>query len=192
MRHLRPVPVLLMVAFAVAACSEGPITPLDDAGSLNFKNGNGGPYVLMASGGGKYTLPFGQDQFSFNAKMSADGSVKGRSRYVSSFFEQTFRGNVVCMDLRQLGGADVVVFATDVPTPATAPPFAGPFNVWFVIDNGEGANALPDQLFSDFPPAFTYPGGVFPDDVADSCGLVSLPPPFLFTDLDNGNIQVKP
>lgn len=192
MRQRRPVPLLLMLAVAVGACGEGPVSPVDDAQLLNFQIVGGGPYVQMASGAGKVTLPFGQDQFSFNVKQRADGSVKGKSKYKSSFFNRTFRGDVVCMAWLQIAGTDVLAFGTDTPRP-TVPDVAGPYSLTFLIDGGEGANASPDMIFSDFPPAQAYPNGV-PDDAGGSCEAISLPPFVLdfFREPDNGNIQVKP
>jgi hypothetical protein len=146
----------------------------------------------MASGAGQITLPFGQDQFSFNAKQRADGSVKGTAMFMSSFFDRTFRGNIVCMAWIQVAGTDVLAIGTDFPMP-TVPEGAGPYALMFLIDGGEGANASPDKILPDFPPAEAYPGGV-PGDAAGSCEAISLPPFVLgfFREPDNGNIQVKP
>jgi hypothetical protein len=146
----------------------------------------------MASGAGQLTLPFGQDQFAFNAKQSADGSVNGNAIFMSSFFDLTLRGNVVCMAWLQVAGIDVLAIGTDFPRP-TVPDVAGPYGLIMLIDGGEGANAPPDMVFPDFPPAEAYPGGV-PGDAAGSCDAISLPPFVLgfFREPDNGNVQVKP
>lgn len=200
MRQSRSVPLLLLVTLAIVACSDGPIGPLDDGGSPNLaKGGNSGPYVLMASGGGKVTGPPGQDQFSFNAKKHADGTVKGEVKFTSVFFGQTLRGNVVCMAWRQTFHAgppdpnfvprDFVAIGTDIVSPD--PGNTGPFFVLSVIDGGEGANAPPDKMFPDFLPAFAYPDGP-PQDPAESCEAFGLPDFLLdIAVVDNGNIQVK-
>jgi hypothetical protein len=192
MRPFRPLAVLLMFALAFAACGEGPVSPADDAAWLNLQVVSGAPYVQMASGAGQITLPFGRDQFSFNARQSADGSVSGKAKFKSSFFDRTFRGDVVCMAWIQVAGTDVLAIGTDFPRP-TVPDVAGPYSLMFLIDGGEGANASPDRILPDFPPAEAYPGGV-PADAAGSCEAISLPPFVLgfFAEPDNGNIQVKP
>ena len=189
--RFRPVPVLLMFALVVVACGEGPVAPADDAQRPSFHIG-GAPYVQMASAAGQVTLPFGQDQFALNAREAADGSVSGRAMYKSSFFDLTLRGEVVCMAWVQVAGTDVLAIGTDFPRP-TVPDVAGPYGLTFLIDGGEGANASPDRVLSDFPPAEAYPGGV-PDDAAESCEAVFLPPFVLgfFREPDNGNIQVTP
>ena len=192
MRPFRPVAVLLMLPFAVVACGEGPVSPVDDGQLLNFQMVGGAPYAQMAMGAGQVTLPFGQDQFSFNARQRADGSVSGNAMYMSSFFDRTFRGDVVCMAWVQVAGTDVLAIGTDFPRP-TVPDVAGPYGLTFVIDGGEGVNAPPDRILSDFPPAQAYPNGV-PDEAAGTCEAISLPPFVLgfFREPDNGNIQVRP
>ncbi len=192
MRRFQPVSLLLVAVLTVVACSEEPVSPLEDARWLSVHNGTGGPYVQMASGAGQVTLPFGQDQFALNAKQHADGAVKGNAMYMSSFFDRTFRGNVVCMAWLQVAGVDVLAVGTDFPRP-TVPDVAGPYGLTFLIDGGEGVNAAPDMILSDFPPAVAYPNGV-PADASGTCEAISLPPFVLgfFREPDNGNIQVNP
>ena len=192
MRRFHAVSVSLTFALAIVACGEGPLSSAGDTRAPSFHMGGGAPYVQMASGAGQVTLPFGQDQFALTARQRADGSVSGRAMYMSSFFDLTLRGNVVCMAWVQVAGTDVLAIGTDFPRP-TVPDGAGPYGLTFLIDGGEGANAAPDMIFSDFPPAEAYPNGV-PDDAAGSCAAISLPPFVLgfFREPDNGNIQVMP
>lgn len=152
MSQSRAVVAFFTLALTAVGCGEGPVSPAADAPSPIFGVVSGGPYVQMASGAGQVTLPFGQDQFALTAKQRADGSVHGRALYKSSFFDTTLRGNVVCMAWVQVGGTDVLAIGTDFPRP-TEPDGAGPYGLSFVIDGGEGANASPDLLFADFPPA---------------------------------------
>lgn len=183
---------------AVSACGESP-TQTVDSGPLLARTASN-PVVLSASGGGKITGPPGQDRFTFTAEKRADGTVKGKVKFASSFFGQTLSGNVVCVAWRQtfqpgppdpdFVPRDFVAIGTDIVSPD--PENTGPFFVLSVIDGGEGANAPGDKMFPDFLPDFAYPGGP-PDDAADSCESFGLPD-FLFNIgvVDNGNIQVRP
>jgi hypothetical protein len=111
----------------------------------------GNPVVESASGGAHWTIPlpnvFGievvNQPLAFNARKYADGSVSGEFEY-TQIAGGTFRFNVAvtCMNVydgnrAKIGG--VVEQSTDPDNPP------GTF-AWFqVFDNGEGANAPPDQ-----------------------------------------------
>jgi hypothetical protein len=111
----------------------------------------GGP-VISASGGMHWTIPlpnaFGVEvvnqPLAFNARKYADGSVSGQFEYHQIVEGESFdfHVEVTCMNVydgnrAKIGGA---IRNSNDPT---LPP--GAF-AWFqVFDNGEGANAAPDQ-----------------------------------------------
>jgi len=108
--------------------------------------------VAAANGGVHWTIPlpnpFGVEvenrTLAFNARRHADGSASGRFEYHQVVEGTAFRFNVdvTCMGVydgnrAKIGG--VIVNSSD----PTLPP--GTF-AWFqVFDNGEGANAPPDE-----------------------------------------------
>jgi hypothetical protein len=112
----------------------------------------GGAPVASANGGVHWTIPLPNDfgvevvnqPLAFNARKYADGSVTGQFEYHQIVEGESFNFHVdvTCMDVyggnrAKIGG--VVTHSNDV----TQPP--GRF-AWFqVFDNGEGANAPPDQ-----------------------------------------------
>jgi hypothetical protein len=112
---------------------------------------SGSAVVESANGGVHWTIPlpnaFGVEvenqPLAFNARKYADGSVSGQFEYHQIVEGETFNFNVdvTCMNVygnrAKIGG--VVKNSSD----PTEPP--GTF-AWFqVFDNGEGADAPPDQ-----------------------------------------------
>jgi hypothetical protein len=111
-----------------------------------------GPAVASASGGMHWTIPlpnaFGVEVWNrtlaFNARKYADGSVSGRFAYHQVVEGEAFKFNVevTCMNVYDGNRAKIggVIRVSNDPT---LPP--GTF-AWFqVFDNGEGAQAPPDQ-----------------------------------------------
>ena len=110
------------------------------------------PPVISANGGVHWTIPlpnaFGVEvlnqPLAFNARKDADGAASGRFTYHQIVEGESFDFgvDVTCMNVydgnrAKIGG--VIVNSND----PTLPP--GVF-AWFqVFDNGEGANAPPDQ-----------------------------------------------
>ena len=112
----------------------------------------GGPAVISASGGIHWTIPlpnaFGVEvlnqPLAFNATKYADGSVKGQFEYHQVVEGESFNFHVevTCMNVYDGNRAKIggVIRNSNDPT---QPP--GNF-AWFqVFDNGEGAQAPPDQ-----------------------------------------------
>jgi hypothetical protein len=113
----------------------------------------GGPGVVAsASGGVHWTIPLpndfdveiGNQPLSFNAKKYADGTVSGEFEYHQLGLGESFNFHVdvTCMNVYDGNRAKIggVIRVSNDPT---LPP--GVF-AWFqVFDNGEGANAPPDQ-----------------------------------------------
>lgn len=124
------------------------------AGLITFPaTAAGGPGVVAsASGGVHWTIPLpnefgvdiGNQPLSFNAKKYANGAVSGEFEYHQLGLGESFNFHVdvTCMNVydghrAKIGG---VIRVSNDPT---LPP--GVF-AWFqVFDNGEGANAPPDQ-----------------------------------------------
>jgi hypothetical protein len=111
-----------------------------------------GAPVISASGGVHWTIPlpnpFGVEvrnqPLAFNAKKDADGSVSGQFEYHQIVEGESFNFHVAvtCMNVYDGNRAKIggVIKNSNDPT---LPP--GTF-AWFqVFDNGEGANAPPDQ-----------------------------------------------
>jgi hypothetical protein len=112
----------------------------------------GSGLVASASGGVHWTIglpnPFGvvvgNQPLAFNAKKYADGTVKGQFEYhqVALGTSFNFHVDVTCMNVYDGNRAKIGGVIT-VSNDPTLPP--GVF-AWFqVFDNGEGANAPPDQ-----------------------------------------------
>lgn len=149
--------------------------------------GSQGDVVASATGGIHWTIPapnaFGGEVVSqplaFNARRYADGSAAGEFVYHQTFAGETvaFNVDVTCMNVygnrAKIGG--VVTKSTD-PTVAV-----GDYGWFQVFDNGEGANAPPDQS--------SLVG--FGDEAANEafCNSPNLPR-FGPWDVD-GNVQVK-
>jgi hypothetical protein len=112
----------------------------------------GGTVVASATGGAHWTIalpnPFGVEvqnrTLAFNARRYDDGSVTGRFEYHQVVEGEAFKFNVdvtcfVVYDGNRAKIGGVVERSSDPTVPA------GMF-VWFqVFDNGEGADAPPDQ-----------------------------------------------
>jgi hypothetical protein len=109
------------------------------------------PVVESASGGVHWTIPlpnvFGievvNQPLAFNARKYADGTVSGEFEY-TQIAGGTFRFHVAvtCMNVYDGNRAKIGGFVDESTDPDNPP---GTY-AWFqVFDNGEGANAPPDQ-----------------------------------------------
>jgi hypothetical protein len=112
----------------------------------------GGPATISATGGIHWTIPlpnaFGVEvlnqPLAFNAKKYADGSVNGQFEYHQIVEGESFNFHVevTCMNVYDGNRAKIGGVIT-VSNDQTLPP--GNY-AWFqVFDNGEGAQAPPDQ-----------------------------------------------
>ncbi len=121
----------------------------------------------ITSGGQLRTL-------SFTARRHADGTVSGEWQRFTRNLGSLAHGDITCFTIignqAWLGG--VVERTTTVP--------GGVF--WTVVDNGEGANAAPDQLSLQNV-------GLSPATVAFFCATT---PPRALIPIEAGNIQVRP
>jgi hypothetical protein len=108
--------------------------------------------VESASGGIHWTIPlpnvFGVEVVSrplaFTASKYADGSVSGHVEYIQKAGGDTFKFgvDVTCMNLYGGDRAKIGGIVTQSSDPTIA---AGMYGWFQVFDNGEGANAPPDQ-----------------------------------------------
>ncbi len=183
--------VFVAVALLFSACekSMAPVEPLD---SKQLASGPGaaigslgkGPVVQSVSGSGSFIVPGPNDRrtFSFTARRYADGSVEGDweriRRGPGNAKETKSHGKVLCFTIvgnqAWIGG-----FATSGLFSTPGENEGG----WRVVDNGEGKNALPDQMSLEFVGAAT---GFAEDYCANTPAA-----PALFT-LEAGNIQIRP
>ena len=139
-----------------------------------------------ASGQGSLTFDGVRRIFAFHANTHPDGSVSGNGvlNRVSSDADQRvkFQFDIDCLSV----SGNVAIMSGTITKLPLAPEFVGgPF--WFkVVDNGEGANADPDEITLFL---FCDPNDPDPDCelliCANDLGLDLNP-------IEAGNIQVKP
>jgi hypothetical protein len=117
-----------------------------------FASQSGNAVVESASGGIHWTIPlpnvFGVEVVSqplaFNARKYADGSVSGHFEYHQKAGGVTvmFGVDVTCMNVYGGNRAKIGGIVTQSTDPTIA---VGSYGWFQVFDNGEGANAPPDQ-----------------------------------------------
>ncbi len=113
----------------------------------------------------------GSRHISFHANTMPGGSVKG-SGVVTDDGVETIKFDITCLTIT---GNQAEMSGTI--TSAANPALVGQYFYLRVVDNGEGANADPDQIASLF--------GFASGPVCSGSHLGLLP-------IDSGNIQVKP
>jgi len=165
--------VAVLALFVAVSCDQQPVEPQlqQETVAPLFSSGHGA-VVEKVSGGWNDTNPGFPRTFAFTAIRYADGTVSGRwERY------GIFHGDVLCLTVV---GNQAWIGTLDDDTPPISP-FAGTEGGFRVVDNGEGANATPDQMsfqFVDQAAGFA----------ADYCATTPAGPAFL---AGVGNIQVK-
>jgi hypothetical protein len=124
------------------------------AGLLTFPaTAAGGPGVVASASGGvhwtialpnQFGVEIGNQPLSFNAKKYADGTVSGEFEYHQLGLGESFNFHVEVTGMNVYDGHRAKIGGViRVSNDPTLPP--GVF-AWFqVFDNGEGANAPPDQ-----------------------------------------------
>ena len=131
----------------------------------------------MASGHGNLTVGGELRTFSFTAVQHSDGSVTGESELKSRASGTVIHARVDCLTV--VGNH---AYVGGVVTKATNPAFVGKPCVFAVVDNGEGANAAPDEI-SLF---FTFVNPPSEDCTGATAHTASTRP------IEAGNIQVQP
>ncbi len=172
--------LLVAIVFLAMGCSnEQAVNPTDNSlatpnsGSLAKSRG---PVVEMVTGSGHLTRstdPVGLWRtFSFTARRYADGSVEGS--YEDHDHGWTYaKGPITCFRIE--GNQAWLYCVVEKSSEASV---VGTQRVFRVIDNGEGANAAPDQLSL----LHLVPLGYF-------CSQIEGWP--LVYDIEAGNIQIK-
>jgi hypothetical protein len=172
--------LLVAIVFLAMGCSnEQAVNPTDN--SMSTLNSGGlakgkGPVVESVTGSGHLTRstdPVGLWRtFSFNARRYADGSVEGT--YEDHDHGWTYaKGPITCFKI--VGNQAWLYCVVERSSEASV---VGTQRVFRVIDNGEGANAAPDQLSL----LHLEPAGYYCSEIEDW--------PFVY-DIEAGNIQVK-
>lgn len=194
MRRILGGTVASLMTLALSACVDAPTGP--EAGLTvdgPLRASNGADVVASASGGVRYTLggldldgdgeedPIHQ-RLTFTAQKRSDGGVKGEILYVQEVFGESFRfrGDVSCINVYdgnrvKFGGP--VTQSDDETVPV------GIFMWFHSIDNGQGADAAPDQTT----------GFGLGDDAANEafCNSDALPNPRFLSDVTAGNLTVS-
>ena len=214
MRHrfLFPLSLSLAAAFVVAGCGQDTTAPTPSAASTLADDAGGGlsanagnPVVFLARGSmhkeGQLVGGAPTDEwltFTFTAEQRQDGTTTGQVLQDRKN-EQRQHGRVFCM--ADLGSGFVGIGAEGLKrTPENQPPnplggFGVPdavrpdnHGIFFVVrDNGEGANAPPDQFTGFVQTTLGFAAGICA--LGQNHPLVALLPACL-NDADAGNIQV--
>jgi len=176
------------------ADQEAPLAPVSPL--LDVQSGN--PVVLSARGSGHiHDETFGDGElrtFAFTALKRADGTTTGQIQLKSRGIDLTYSGDVFC--LNHIANDLYAVASLDKKKVGDSPPGSDPLpgvgaGVWAVRDNGEGANALPDD-FSRV--AFTSPviAGLVCDDALGFLGLpIEAVEAAFVLPIEDGNITVR-
>jgi hypothetical protein len=124
------------------------------------------------NGHGRYTVSGNQWTSSFNAKTAPDGTVGGNFRHSNA--SSDMRGSVTCLTI-----VGTEAWLAGVIDHAAGPWLEGQAVGWVAVDNGQGANALPDQMGA---PVLLDIGA------SDFCAS---PLVIQATNLESGNVQLR-
>jgi hypothetical protein len=126
------------------------------------------------------------ERYSFHAHYLGNGRVEGRWLVVDFYTDghkEVAKGHVTCFTVEADGKTARIGGITEA---ATNPVNVGGDAAWIVVDNGEGANAAPDQA-TDL--RFGQPPGLAPFH----CEVGAAPEDFgTFGDNARANVQVRP
>src|ERR687891_2735232 len=176
-RIVRPRLFLLLAALPVTAL----LAPTAPATS--------NPVVASATGSGHMVRPDGTFRsFSFSARKSADGSVKGQLQLNSRGFEVFVHIAIDCLRIEG-NTAHMSGLITHTSDPDQA--FIGELNRVVVRDNGEGhgvidqVSRIPENENNEDQRTCLDPPGTAPPTGQDPMGLLPL------RDVHRGNVQVR-
>ena len=131
--------------------------------------------VQSVTGSGQFTAGGLLRIFAFTAVKRADGTVSGGWQQDNRAADVKTHGDVTCFTIigtsAWIGG---VAKRTDASPGEVA---------WRVVDNGQGANAVPDQISLKVD-------GAGPGFAANYCGTTPATP--ALNNVEVGNIQVRP
>ena len=176
--------IFTMTMFLLISCnnSDQLLSPAEnDASPVNVQALGKRAVTQSVSGSGNFTDGNGDFRtFSFNAKLHADGTVKGqweRVNHKENASESKSHGVVTCFTIdgnqAWLGGYATSGLYSETPNNEVG---------WRVVDNGQGNNANPDQI------SLQYVGAV-PGSAANYCADKNEDP--TLNDVAAGNIQIK-
>ena len=130
---------LMLVAVGVMGCSESSTAPRTvTPGSASFSAGG---KTAQATGSGNFTYLGEWRNFAFNAQKGADGSVTGQMQVNNRAQDRFSHYTVTCM-----GVVGNHAFLGVNVASSNDPSVVGLNGILAVVDNGEGANAPPDQV----------------------------------------------
>jgi hypothetical protein len=134
--------------------------------------------AVVASTTGAGTSTFGGElrTFSFSARKYSDGSVRGQAQLVNRAQDRVFHMKLDC-----LVASGNAAYVSGTVTHSSIPSDVGTIWDFKVVDNGEGANASPDQL------TLAY---IFSPQLPCTNGFVQSFLDGALFPIDHGNIQV--
>ena len=153
MRTLLTLASFLVVSLLGIACS-GDLPTEADTASLTpapqFSAHAGNPVVLSVRGGGHFTSSVfeGEDgwrNLSFNANKRADGTVTGQIQLKNRNTGITYHGDMICVAYVEGSDGLYALAASDQRVVGDNGAALGEV-AWVVRDNGQGANADPDEI----------------------------------------------
>ncbi|MEJ2312869.1 MAG: hypothetical protein P8Y10_11300 [Gemmatimonadales bacterium] len=154
MRTLLTLTSFLVVSLLGIACSGDLPTGVDATSltpSAQFSAQAGNPVVLAVRGSGHFTSSVLPEEdawrnISFNANKRADGSVTGEIQLKNRETGVTYHGDMICA--AYVEGSDPPVYALAASDERVVGDGGAAMGevVWAVRDNGQGANADPDQI----------------------------------------------
>jgi hypothetical protein len=165
---------------AIAGCADHPQLPAA-SGEVHLSAAPGSNGVVQSiNGNADINAPEGLRRMEIHARKSADGSVSGRFYLKQEWGDRdTYEADVVCFTI--VGNR---AYVGGVLTAVNGVPYDEYISLRVVmIDNGEGANAAPDQASQAF--SLQQPGQ--PQLFCSNASLV-LP----LHDLVRGNLAIRP
>ncbi|MDX1545830.1 MAG: hypothetical protein R3247_02510 [Rhodothermales bacterium] len=169
----------LFALLLATGCAEAPTAPgLEAAPVFDGETASkGGKVTARATGSGHFNdARFPEEElrtFSFNAKQFADGSANGQWQLNNRNFPIRLHGEVECVSV---SGNEAWFAGTT--TNSDDPAQEGTIRGFYVVDNGEGGKAAPDQI------SFAF--GLSSADI-----WCDLQPRVALNDVEKGNVQVK-
>lgn len=190
MKNLYVLLIIIISGFFFYSCNESPsVSPdnLSNKSATTILSKASGP---SASGQGVIDRIHGYQRIiTFSATTHPDGSVSGSGQLIKVSSDlnsrQHIKFDIDCLNVNGntaiMSGTITMVIKNNIQDPAQQLIMAGWLFQFKVVDNGEGANAVPDQI--------TYFANWAPDDPnAATCGEDV---GWDLFDIEAGNVQVK-
>lgn len=175
MKNLVILFTVVFISFLVWSCSDEPTSVVQSENSTLQKSGP------SANGQGTLIMPWGDFQtFSFHAR-DFNGNITGSIQFNMHGAYQA-HGTIDCMVVEG-NQATLSGYITHWPEEweEWSQYFPDGYFFWFqVVDNGEGANAPPDEFSDIYVPISYFPCDIVPPDPIPTMPIL------------NGNFQVKP